>query len=71
LGQNLENDMLLAGWPFYGKGVPKARLELPLSSADEALTLVEEGPQPGVVRLHEESGYDCPSQEPIAARSVG
>jgi hypothetical protein len=63
--------MLLAGWPFHGKGVPQARVELPLGSANEALTLVEEDPQPGVVRLHEESGDDCPSQEPIAARSVG
>jgi hypothetical protein len=71
LGQNPERDVLLAGWAFHGKGVPKARVELPLSSADEALTLVEEDSQPGIVRFHEKSGDDRPSQEPIAARSVG
>jgi hypothetical protein len=71
LGQNSERDLLLAGWPFHGKGVPQASVELPLGSTGEALALVEEDPQPGVVRFHEEPGNDCPSEEPIAARSVG
>jgi hypothetical protein len=39
--------VLLAGWPFDGEGVPKARIELPLGSAGEALTLVEEEPSQG------------------------
>jgi hypothetical protein len=71
LGQHPERDVLLTGCPFHGKRVSQASVELPLGSADEALPLVEEDPQPGVVRFHEESGYDRPSEELIAARSVG
>jgi hypothetical protein len=70
LGQNPERDVLLAGWPFDGQGVPQASDKLPLGSTHEALALVEDDPQPGVVRFHEESGDDHPSEEFIAARSV-
>jgi hypothetical protein len=71
LGQNSERDVLLAGWALHGKGVSQPSVERPLSSTDEAFALVEEDPQPGVVRLHEEPWDDRPSKEPIAARSVG
>ena len=70
LCENPNRELLLPGRPFGREGLLQAGVELSLGSSDEAFTLVEESPQPRVIRLAEEAGYHRVPDEPIAEWSV-
>jgi hypothetical protein len=68
--ENANRELLLPGRPFGREGLPQAGVEFALGSSDEALTLIEESPQPWVIRFAEEAWHHRVSDEPIAERSV-
>jgi hypothetical protein len=68
--ENPKRELLLAGRPVRRERLPEAGVELALGTSDEPVTLLEERPEPRVVRFAEEAGHHRVPDEPIAERNV-